>query len=58
MPVSPENQRKENIALLKQFIVVSTGLLLLILVGLAVGEQSSDNAPSDFTGDTLPPIAP
>jgi hypothetical protein len=58
MPVSPENQRKENIALLKQFIVVSTGLLLLILVGLAVGEQGLDNAPWDFIGDTLPPSAP
>lgn len=27
-------------------------------IGLAVGEQSSDKAPGDFTGDTLPPSAP
>jgi hypothetical protein len=43
---------------MRQVIAVVAGLLLLIGVGLAVGEQSSDKAPGDFTGDTLPPSAP
>ena len=39
-------------------IAVLSGLLLLIALGSVVGEQGLDNAPSDFTGDTLPPSAP
>ena len=39
-------------------IAVLSGLLLLIVIGLAVGEQGLDNAPWDFNGDTLPPSAP
>ena len=39
-------------------IAVLSGLLLLIALGIAVGEQGSDNAPWDFNGDTLPPSAP
>jgi hypothetical protein len=40
------------------FIAVFSGLLLLIGFGLVIGEQSSDNPPPFFTGDTLPPSAP
>ena len=37
-------------------IAVFSGLLLLIVIGLAVGEQSSPIAPLGV--DTLPPSAP
>jgi len=52
MPVPSEKERRENIGLLRQFIAVVIGILLLIFIGLAVGEQKSNDIAPEVACDS------